>query len=101
MKLLALATTALLALGASAGAADIPMRTRGPAYTTAPVPQSTWTGWYVGGNIGYSWGRSENDVQVTGLPPGILGLSTASLVAGDHDRQNADGIIGGLQTGYN
>ena len=101
MKVLALTTTALLALGASAGAADLPMRTRAPAYTAAPVPQSTWTGWYVGGNIGYSWGRSENDVHVTGLPPSVFGLSTASLAAGDRDHQNANGVIGGFQSGYN
>jgi len=31
----------------------------------------------------------------------VFGLSTASLAAGDRDHQNANGVIGGFQSGYN
>ena len=50
------AVTSLLAT--SAFAADLPMRT----YTKAPAyvePVYNWTGFYIGGNVGYSWGRSS------------------------------------------
>lgn len=51
------AVTSLLAT--SAFAADLPVKT----YTKAPVfvpPVYDWTGFYVGGNVGYSWGRSDS-----------------------------------------
>ncbi|MGB9115389.1 MAG: hypothetical protein WCC91_08930, partial [Bradyrhizobium sp.] len=54
--LIGIATVTSL-LATSAFAADLPART----YTKAPVyvePVFNWTGFYVGGNIGYSWGRS-------------------------------------------
>ena len=28
-----------------------------PAIAAPPAPVYNWTGWYVGGNIGYSWGH--------------------------------------------
>jgi outer membrane immunogenic protein len=43
----------------SALAADLPART----YTKAPImvePVYNWTGFYIGGNVGYSWGRSSD-----------------------------------------
>src|SRR5262245_49676497 len=93
------ATCMSLALTCSAFAADLP-----PArdvYTPPPVRIATWTGFYVGANIGYGWGRTENDATVAGLPPVLLGISTASLAAGDRDRQNVNGVNGGFQSGYN
>ena len=39
-------------------AADLPMKA-----APAPVaPVMNWTGAYIGGNVGYSWGRSDNDI---------------------------------------
>jgi opacity protein-like surface antigen len=59
MKKLFLAGIALFALnaGGSAFAADMPVKAR----PLPPPPVYNWTGFYVGGNIGYSWGRSSND----------------------------------------
>src|SRR5688572_23568374 len=93
---LLLAAAATLVFTSGAFAAD--MAVRGPAYRAPPpVPYSSWTGYYFGGNIGYSWGRAENDFRVTGLPPTLFGISTASLAAGDRDHQDVDGVIGGFQ----
>ena len=49
-------------------AADLPAR----VYTKAPVIPPVvynWTGFYVGGNVGYSWGQAKNDLSVAGVYP--------------------------------
>jgi len=75
------AATAVFAAGA-ASAADLPAQ----VYTKAPPPVAVfdWTGFYIGGNIGWSHGRA--DVSA-------LGLATASVTM--------NGIMGGGQIGYN
>ena len=87
MKKLLLATTVFMVLaGASANAADMSVR---PAY--APPPVYSWTGLYWGANIGYSWGQAKYDAAVST----ILGGGAVS------ESQNIDGVIGGVQSGYN
>jgi outer membrane immunogenic protein len=84
------AVTSLLAT--SAFAADLPVRT----YTKAPVyvePVYNWTGFYVGGNLGYSWGRSNDTSTLTNAAGTVL-LTTA-------DKSDLNGIVGGGQIGYN
>lgn len=92
------AAASLLATGALA--ADLPAKA--PVYTKAPAyvqPVFTWTGLYLGGNLGYSWGNADNSTTIdrflTGLPlPGALvGTNTGS--------NNVNGVIGGGQIGYN
>jgi outer membrane immunogenic protein len=63
------AALALLAASAgSAGAADL-----SPTYYTATGPMS-WTGPYLGANLGYEWGRvSNNPTDPSGLAGGIQG----------------------------
>lgn len=64
MKKLFLATTAFVVLAAaSAGAADMTAR---PAYG-APLPVYTWTGMYVGANVGYGWGNARTDATANAL----------------------------------
>ena len=66
MRKLLLGSIALLALGAggSAPAADV----RLPVYKAPPpVAVYSWTGFYVGGNIGYSWGKADTDVAIPGF----------------------------------
>jgi outer membrane immunogenic protein len=69
----------------SAFAADMPLK--------APVPIWTWTGFYGGGNLGYSWGTDSGPVT---LSDSVLG----SLVSVNSNTA-LDGIIGGGQVGYN
>jgi outer membrane immunogenic protein len=76
MKRILLATVAIAALGsASALAADLPQR---PVYK-APVmmvPPPTWTGCYIGGNIGGAFGNASTSApggQVSGDGSGFAG----------------------------
>src|SRR5947207_5104109 len=52
-----------LAIGGQAFAADLNLSPRPPAVYVPPVPHWTWTGFYVGGNLGAGWSQgslSEN-----------------------------------------
>jgi outer membrane immunogenic protein len=101
MKRMLMGIAAAASLAATgAFAADLPARA--PVYSKAPAyvePLFTWTGFYVGGNVGYSWGNSNNSTTIdrftTGLPllTGINGINSAS--------NNVNGVIGGGQFGYN
>ena len=86
------ATLAALVGVASAQAADLAPHT----YTKAPVfvdPGYNWTGFYVGGNIGYSWGRSSDTSSLSNGAGTVLFTSAGS--------SNLDGVVGGGQIGYN
>jgi outer membrane immunogenic protein len=77
----------------AATAADLPART----YTKAPVyvePVFNWTGFYVGGNIGYSWGRSSNTETIDIF-------NTGAIVGTGTSRNDVNGVVGGAQFGYN
>jgi outer membrane immunogenic protein len=96
-KALATAAFAAMAAVSAASAADM-----APRYTKAPpamVEVWNWTGFYIGGNAGYSWGRSNTDVSffntVTGTPivPPPGSVTSSSF--------NMNGGIAGGQAGYN
>jgi outer membrane immunogenic protein len=89
---LVIAVLAGLFAATSAMAADLPART----YTKAPVmvdPGYNWSGFYVGGNIGYSWGRSNDTSTYANGAGATLFTSIGS--------SNLDGVVGGGQVGYN
>lgn len=73
-------------LAPAALAADLP---RGPVKAPLQpfVPLFSWTGFYVGGNLGYGW--SDGD-----------GTITAGVVSGPYSG-SGNGILGGVQAGYN
>jgi outer membrane immunogenic protein len=82
--------------GAPSFAADLPVKA--PPMPASPAPVYSWTGFYVGANIGGGWGTpnigfTANDPATAtlfsagGLPPG--GSLTTS------------GVLGGPQIGYN
>jgi outer membrane immunogenic protein len=86
--LLSVAASALVA--ATPGlAADMPLKAPPPA----PAPVYSWTGWYAGGNVGYSWGRGQP--TVTDPFPSFF-LLPASF-SGPTD---LNGVIGGFELGY-
>ncbi len=91
-----LAATAITTAGVSAAsAADLPMRAAPPAAPfIAAVPVFTWTGFYVGGQVGYAWGEDDTRLFVGGTPVdlGALGVSLDS---------DSDGFVGGVHAGYN
>jgi outer membrane immunogenic protein len=83
-----LATAAVLAtVATAANAADMPLKA-----PPAPPAAFDWTGWYVGLNGGYSWGRSSSSVTGTTSAPLPFAFSTST---------NMDGWLGGGQVGYN
>ena len=85
-----LTAAAVLALGGSAFAADLPSRAPPPVYMPPPPPIFTWTGFYIGGQLGYEWGRSTNNTFVN--------ATGATVFTGETDPK---GVTGGLHIGYN
>lgn len=81
---------ALASLSAvTAMAADLPVKAPPPVYVPSPV--YNWTGFYVGGNVGYGWSTKDwTDISAaTGLPTGFVATNHPS------------GFLGGVQGGYN
>jgi outer membrane immunogenic protein len=99
--LIASAAFASLLTATSASAADLPV------YSKAPVVAAVydWTGYYIGTNLGYSWGRGSTDgnvtgtrtVTVAGAAPVVTALAALPLTG----RADVNGFIGGGQLGYN
>lgn len=83
LQLLAGAIGALSLVGL-ASAADMPAG-KGPIYKTAPAPVFNWTGFYVGAQVGYGWGKTRWDNNVP-------------FTTGDVD---TDGGLAGATIGYN
>ncbi len=77
-------------------AADIVRRPPAPGYAP-PLPiQYLWTGCYIGGNIGWGWGRETVAIPNLGETTGQSALAGVSLgpVTG-----NTSGVLGGGQVG--
>ncbi|HLH11705.1 MAG TPA: outer membrane protein [Methylovirgula sp.] len=69
-------------------AADLP-NTKGPPVFAAPPPPPvfSWSGIYVGGQVGYEWGTdtTEELVTATGIPDGFnQGFRTNGVIGGGH-----------------
>ncbi|MFL5184480.1 MAG: outer membrane protein [Microvirga sp.] len=90
MKKILLSSVALLGLATGALAADLPSRSA-PAPIIAAVPVFTWTGFYVGAQIGYGWNANDNDIV---LPSGFV------VQSGDFG-DSGDGFLAGVHAGYN
>jgi outer membrane immunogenic protein len=104
------ATAVALLSASSAFAADLAAR----PYTKAPVVAAVvydWTGFYIGGNVGYSWGRERTDGALTGTQnvsvfrtAGPTLVSSVDSVLGALPligRADVNGFGGGGQAGYN
>lgn len=87
-KKLLLAAAVLAALGARpAAAADMLLK------APPPAPVYSWTGFYLGGNIGYSWGLSDPNVNFFD--------ASAFQIARADGSFGMQGVIGGGQAGFN
>ncbi len=82
MRTLLTGMIAAAAAGSSAWAADLPVYKAPPA-----VAAFSWTGFYLGANLGYGWAHGESSTTVGGVTRSSAG--------------NVDGLIGGGQLGYN
>ncbi len=73
-----------------------------PAYLP-PVPIFSWTGFYLGGQIGYGWGHDSQ--QVTAFDPGFVNPELEIFIPptfiADSFSNSPQGVIGGAHIGYN
>jgi outer membrane immunogenic protein len=111
----AVISTITLAQIASAADQEPPLH-KAPVYKAPPrppVPVYNWNGFYVGGNLGYSWGDAHTDLagraSTVTFPPGSLAqdgfpdfpgfLNTVHFA--DSNAARLSGVIGGGQIGHN
>jgi outer membrane immunogenic protein len=98
-----LAGTAALALTtAAAQAADLPARVAPPP-PIAAVPIFTWTGFYVGAQVGYAFSDSDdNNLFATTTGPFTVNGDVFEVVnTGLFDDEDEDGFTVGGHVGYN
>src|SRR5881227_1815032 len=108
-----LSVLALAASASSALAADLPARMPVKAPLMVPVAYN-WTGFYIGGNVGYSWGRDPVDLaggstvrtrqfRAFGLPAETLisDVTVAGPAFAGSGTADINGAVGGGQIGYN
>jgi outer membrane immunogenic protein len=86
MNRVLIAASAVAFAATSAFAADMPQRAPAPVYKAAPAPIDYFSGWFVGGEIGYAWGRGKTDAD---SPLGPISYT-----------YKTDSVIGGLNLGY-
>jgi outer membrane immunogenic protein len=89
-KFLLASVGAIALTGSAAFAADLPSRAPPPVYLPPP-PIFTWTGIYIGGQVGYAWGTGANRFN------GFIDDAFVDTSVGG----NPNGVIGGGHVGYN
>ena len=95
MKLSLITISSLIVLASAitqAEAADLPSKAVAPAAPVVVAPVFTWTGFYVGGELG--WGQTRNKYT-----PGASVAGATTVVA--LPTLSKDGVLGGLFAGYN
>jgi outer membrane immunogenic protein len=111
MKRILLAGIALGAIGLAGSAMAADMVLKAPP----PPPPWTWTGFYVGGNVGYSLGSDPTNFNETATATSVVTATTRSgaplagngttttttTTASGGTTGNMDGWLGGVQAGYN
>jgi len=88
-----LAISALLIASplSTASAADMAVRSPAPV----PAPVFSWTGLYIGGNLGGAWSRSSWCTDAT-----VTTCATPGVVPIDNISESSSGITGGAQFGF-
>ena len=97
MNKLLVGTAAFVAFATigSASAADLPVKA--PPMVAPPV--WSWTGFYVGANVGGHWG--DDELTTTTSPPNFVAGFATALDAASAATVKPQGLIGGVQAGYN
>ncbi len=88
-----------LLAGVAAGA--LMVATPALAAPPQPPPIFSWTGFYAGGNGGYSWGSTSSDFTDTGFAGGFGHGVGGQLPPSYPTSLKLNGGIGGVQFGYN
>jgi outer membrane immunogenic protein len=95
MKRIALAVFVLFAMSSLTEAADLQIANAPPFVPLA----FSWTGLYVGANVGAGFGTTETSVDVSSALTAVTGTpisASTPLVS-----ETFNGFVGGLQAGYN
>ena len=99
LRRILLASAGAMALAGTAFAADLPTHAPPPVYV---APVFSWTGFYVGGQLGYAWGKDNGNVysilNETGLDT-IIGVFDS--FSSTQSQLSPSGAIGGAHIGYN
>ncbi len=84
LRKIVMSTVVLFGAMGAASASDLPSSKGPPAYVPPP-PVFTWTGVYIGAQVGYQWGYSGTNVPGVGYYPSYA----------------PNGFVGGAHVGYN
>jgi outer membrane immunogenic protein len=100
MRALMIAAGGMLAISVfNASAAGInrkPVLTKAPPVQSAPAsPVYNWTGFYIGGNVGYGWSHRDFTNTITGT---LGAIQNSAINSGNDDGK---GWLGGGQIGFN
>ena len=98
-----LSTSALAAgLASNAQAADMPARMPAKAPVYAPVPVFSWTGFYLGGNLGWGWSSGDGTIAFGGAPGPVSGDGNGFLggITAGYNWQAANNLVFGLETDF-
>jgi outer membrane immunogenic protein len=79
--------TALALFAGSASAADLAMPMKAPP----PLPVFSWTGFYIGADVGYAWGKDTTTEYLT----------ATNTFTGFNPSYKINSAVGGLYGGYN
>jgi outer membrane immunogenic protein len=99
MQKLKLALVGIAAMGlvaTQASAADLPRKA--PAYLPPPPPPVTWTGCYIGGNIGGAFGHFSADTAVGGVSGDGSGFAGGGQIGCDY--QFTGGWVIGIRNNF-
>jgi opacity protein-like surface antigen len=103
MKMGSAVCVAFVVLAGGAGsalAADI--RVKAPIYRAPPpVVAFSWSGFYVGANAGYAWGKSDVTASAAGPPAGFNAAFQNYFNTNGTFGLNPKGFVGGAQAGFN
>ena len=85
MKRTLLCAAALLSMSSLSYAADLPSRALAPAPIYV-APAFTWTGFYIGGNVGAAWSGRDNCPILNSIENGIYSVVSDYLPNCNSDR---------------